>query len=74
MFGFWVYVLTNPPPPPFGDILNLMCNFDSFIKTLREKRHFLTNWFSTTCHPQLCFDYTIIFMQKTSTWIGWHFK
>jgi hypothetical protein len=45
---FAIHVMHHPPPL-FGDILNLMCNFDSLIKTLREKGHFLTNWFSTTC-------------------------
>ncbi len=39
-----------------------------------EKGHFLTNQFFTTCHLQLCFDYTIIFIFKNSTWMGWHLK
>jgi hypothetical protein len=34
----------------------------------------LLNWFLITCRPQLCFDYIIIFISKTSTWTGWHLK
>ncbi len=44
------------------------------VASLGENRHFLTNQFSTTCHPQLCFDYTIIYIFFKSTWMGCHFK
>jgi hypothetical protein len=47
---------------------------DLLLLTLGEKKHFLTNWFSTTCHPQLRFDYTIIFIFQKFTWMGWHLK
>ncbi len=43
------------------------------LSSLGEKGHFLTNRFLTTCF-QLCFDYTIIFIWRNSTWMGWHLK
>jgi hypothetical protein len=32
------------------------------ILHLEKKGHYLTNRFLTTCHPQFCFDYIIIFI------------
>ncbi len=52
---------------------NIHSNFalwgDLLLLTLGEKKHFLTNRFLTPCHPQLCFDDTIIFILKKSTWV-----
>jgi len=42
------------------------------VAPLREKKRFSTNQFLTTCRPQLCFNYTTIFIFKNSMWMGWH--
>jgi hypothetical protein len=44
------------------------------VAPLRGKKHFLTHQFLTTCRPQLCFNYTTIFIFFKSMWMGWHLK